>query len=67
MCFNQSLKIHRLKDRQHNGQTKKDQRASNFLQSLLKLSVHNKKLKIEQHDHIKIRGWTQVLQTGKQF
>jgi hypothetical protein len=53
-------KRHRLKNRQHNGQTKKVQRASSFLQSLLKLSVHNRKLKIEQHDHIKIRGYSTV-------
>ena len=44
------------KNRQYNGQTKKDKR----------YKILYRKLKIEQHKHYKNRGRSQVLRKGKQ-
>jgi hypothetical protein len=49
------------KNRQHNGQKKKYKRTNSDLQNIYI------KLKIEQHEPTKNRGWTQVLRKGKQF
>jgi hypothetical protein len=48
------IRIHKSKDRQHNGQRKKYKRTNNDLQNI------HIKLKIEWHNPTKNRGWTQV-------
>jgi len=55
------IRRRKTKDRQYNGQKKKDKRANNDLQNIYI------KLKIEQHEpHLKPRK-TQVLRKGKLF
>jgi hypothetical protein len=55
--------IHKSKkNRQHDAQKKKDEKTkTNDIQTL------HRKLKIEQHESHRNRGWTQALRKGKQL
>ena len=53
------MRIRKSKDRQHNDQTKKEQKD-------IKQTLH-RKLKIEQHEPTKRHELIQVLRKGKQF
>ena len=53
-----SIKIRKSKDRQHNGQKKKDKKTNNDLQNI------HIKLKIDLFEPTKNREWNQVLRKG---